>query len=93
MGFGSSKPKLKEHQKLIIDEQQQKSICKIRINYDDIGYGFLALSPLTNKKILVAKIDSSYFLSKVDSTHKFHLLFQCLFSIFVFRVFDKFLLI
>ena len=64
MGFGSSKPKLKEHQKLIIDEQQQKSICKIRINYDDIGYGFLALSPLTNKKILVAKIDSSYFLSK-----------------------------
>ena len=64
MGFGSSKPKLKKHQKLIIDEQQQKSICKIRINYDDIGYGFLALSPLTNKKILVAKIDSSYFLSK-----------------------------
>ena len=64
MGFGSSKPKLKEHQKLIIDKQQQKSICKIRINYDDIGYGFLALSPLTNKKILVAKIDSSYFLSK-----------------------------
>ena len=64
MGFGSSKPKLKEHQKLIIDKQQQKSICKIRINYDDIGYGFLALSPLTNKKILVAKIDSSYLLSK-----------------------------
>ena len=64
MGFGSSKPKLKENQKLIIDEQQQKSICKIRINYDDIGYGFLALSPLTNKKILVAKIDSSYLLSK-----------------------------
>jgi surface protein len=64
MGFGSSKPKLKQNQKLIIDEQQQKSICKIRINYDDIGYGFLALSPLTNKKILVAKIDSSYFLSK-----------------------------
>ena len=64
MGFGSSKPKLKEHQKLIIDKQQQKSICKIRINYDDIGYGFLALSPLTNKKILLAKIDSSYFISK-----------------------------
>ena len=64
MGFGSSKPKLKEHQKLILDEQLRKSICKIRINYDDIGYGFLALSPKTAKKILVAKIESSYFLSK-----------------------------
>ena len=64
MGFGSSKPKLKEQQKLILDEQLRKSICKIRINYDDIGYGFLALSPKTAKKILVAKIESSYFLSK-----------------------------
>ena len=60
MGFGSSKPKLKNPQKLFIDEQRQKGICKIRINKEDIGYGFLALSPKT--KILVTKMESSYFL-------------------------------
>jgi len=54
MGFGSSRPKLDERQINILDEQKNKSICKLRIYGEIIGYGFLCKIPETNTKILIA---------------------------------------
>ena len=58
MGFSSSKIELK------FKEQMEKSICLIKINKEELGYGFLALSPETNQRILVTKIQSNYFYPK-----------------------------
>ena len=54
MGFGSSKVKLSEQQLHTLDVQKNKSICRLRIYGDNIGYGFLCKTPETNTKILVA---------------------------------------
>ena len=66
MGFGSSRVKLKEEQKPILNEQMSKSICQIRINHDDKGFGFLAISPKTKKQILITKNESKYFSQEND---------------------------
>ena len=58
MGFGSSKRELK------FKEQMEKSICLIKIDKKELGYGFLALSPKINQRILVTKIKSSNFFPK-----------------------------
>ena len=66
MGFGSSRVKLKEEQKPILNEQMSKSICQIRINREDKGFGFLAISPKTKKYILITKNESKYFSQEND---------------------------
>ena len=66
MGFGSSRVKLKEEQKPILNEQMSKSICQIRINHDDKGFGFLAISPKTKKQILITKNESKHFSQEND---------------------------
>ena len=66
MGFGSSKVKLKEEQKPKLNEQMSKSICQIRINHDDKGFGFLAISPKTKKQILITKNESKHFFQEND---------------------------
>ena len=58
MGFGASKRELK------FKEQMEKSICLIKIDKKELGYGFLALSPKINQRILVTKIKSSNFFPK-----------------------------
>ena len=66
MGFSSSKIKLKEEQKPKLNEQMSKSICQIRINHDDKGFGFLAISPKTKKQILITKNESKHFSQEND---------------------------
>ena len=66
MGFSSSKIKLKEEQKPKLNEQMSKSICQIRINHDDKGFGFLAISPKTKKQILITKNESKHFFQEND---------------------------
>ena len=66
MGFGSSRVKLKEEQKPILNEQMSKSICQIRINREDKGFGFLAISPKTKKQILITKNESKHFSQEND---------------------------
>ena len=54
MGFGASRVKLDNKQLYNLDVQKNKSICKINIYGDQIGYGFLCKTPKTNTKILIS---------------------------------------
>jgi hypothetical protein len=54
MGFGSSRATLDIEKLHILEVQKNKSICRLRIYGDNIGYGFLCKTPVTNTQILVA---------------------------------------
>ena len=54
MGFGSSRATLDIEKLHLLEVQKNKSICRLRIYGDNIGYGFLCKTPVTNTQILVA---------------------------------------
>ena len=54
MGFSSSKEISDKDQLHKLEVQKNKSICRLRIYGDNIGYGFLCKTPVTNTQILVA---------------------------------------
>lgn len=58
MGSSSSRIKLSDEQKDKLDDQRKKSICKIKINNKEKGYGFFCLTPQTKTKILIANYDT-----------------------------------
>jgi len=79
MGFGSSKIKLKKEQKIKLDEQIKKSIFKMTVNKEKIGYGFLAISPQTKTQILISRIsknDSTFFLKGNYEQNDIELIFD-----------------
>ena len=79
MGFGSSKIKLKKEQKIKLDEQIKKSIFKMTVNKEKIGYGFLAISPQTKTQILISRIsknDSKFFLKENYEQNDIELIFD-----------------
>ena len=79
MGFGSSKIKLKKEQKIKLDEQIKKSIFKMTVNKEKIGYGFLAISPQTKTQILISRIsknDSTFFLGGNYEQNDIELIFD-----------------
>ena len=79
MGFGSSKIKLKKEQKIKLDEQIKKSIFKMTVNKEKIGYGFLAISPQTKTEILISRIsknDSTFFLKGNYEQNDIELIFD-----------------
>ena len=79
MGFGSSKIKLKKEQKIKLDEQIKKSIFKMTVNKEKIGYGFLAISPQTKTEILISRIsknDSTFFLGGNYEQNDIELIFD-----------------
>lgn len=53
MGFGSSKVNLNEEQLHKLEIQKNKSICKLRIYGEEIGYGFLCKMTKAENKILI----------------------------------------
>ena len=79
MGFGSSKIKLKKEQKIKLDEQIKKSIFKMTVNKEKIGYGFLAISPQTKTQILISRIsknDSKFFLKENYEQNDIEIIFD-----------------
>ena len=79
MGFGSSKIKLKKEQKIKLDEQIKKSIFKMTVNKEKIGYGFLAISPQTKTEILISRIsknNSTFFLGGNYEQNDIELIFD-----------------
>ena len=61
MGFSSSRISLNKEQKEKLKLQMEKSICKIRINGEDKGFGFFVNDHLTKKKILISKNEKKFF--------------------------------
>ena len=53
MGFGSSKVELNKEQLHKLEVQKNKSICKLRIYGEEIGFGFLCKMPKTENKVLI----------------------------------------